>query len=81
MSPARDSGLSARNHQPKQAPCVIPPSTPEIFRLPGRYAPPITIVIVIVLVLAVASPPGQVMGVLYALATVLALAGMRERLA
>jgi hypothetical protein len=79
VSPARDSGLPARNYQPEHAPCVIPPSTPEIFRLRGRYAPPI--VIVIVVVLAVASPAGQVMGVLYALATVLALAGMRERLA
>lgn len=79
MGPARDSGLPARNHKPEHVPCVILPSTPEIFRLPGRYAPPI--VIVIVVVLAVASPPGQVMGVLYALATVLALAGMRERLA
>ena len=37
--------------------------------------------IVIVVVLAVVSPPGQVIGVLYALATVLALARMRESLA
>jgi len=59
---------------------VIPlPGTPGVFRLPGRYVPPI--VIVIVVALASTSPPGQVTGVLYALATVLALAGMRERLA
>lgn len=79
MSPARDPGLPAHNHQLEQTPCVMPPSIPGIFRLPGRYGPPI--VIVIVVVLAVVSPPGQVIGVLYALATVLALARMRESLA
>jgi hypothetical protein len=79
VSSARDSGLPTRDHRPGQVPCVIPPSIPGTFRLPGRFAPPI--VIVIVVVLAVASPPDQVMGVLYALATVFALAGMRERLA
>lgn len=75
MSPVRDPGLPARR-QPESTPCVM---LPGVFRLPGRYAPPI--VIVIVVVLAVTSPPGQVTAVLYALATVLALAGMRERLA
>lgn len=67
-----NSGLPARN-QPEPTPCVV---VPRSLSLPHRYAPPI--VIVIVLVLAVISPPGQVTAVLYALATVLALAGMRK---
>ena len=52
---------------------------PGVLTLPGRY--PFPIVIVIVVVLAIASPPGQVVDALYALATVLALAAVRERLA
>lgn len=69
------SGLPARN-QPEPTPCVV---VPGVLSLPCRYAP--SIVIVIVVVLAVTSPPGQITAVLYALATVLALAGMRKGLA
>jgi hypothetical protein len=80
VSPTRDSGLPARARQPKWAPCVIPlPGILGILRVPGRYVS--TIVIVLVLVLAITRPPEQVTEVLYALATVLALAEMREKLA
>lgn len=78
MSAVRDSGLAARDDLSKWVQCVIPlPGIPGVLRVPGRYVS--TIVIVVVVVLAITSPPGQVTGVLYALATVLALAGTRER--
>lgn len=76
MSSMRVPGLRARSHQPEPTFCVEPLGS---WRRPVRYAPPI--VVVIVVVLSVMSPPGQVAGVLYALATVLALAGIRESLA
>jgi hypothetical protein len=76
VSPARDSGLPARNHRPQQAPCVVPSNIPGVRTLPGRYVP--HVVVVIVIILAVIGPPGQVEAALFALAAILPLLGLRE---
>jgi hypothetical protein len=76
MSSMRDFGLPARSHQTEATLCL---TSLGGWQCSARHTP--TIVIVIVVVLTAISPSGQIAGVLYALATVLALAGMRPRVA